>query len=199
MRFVTAAIAFKSTILQLDAGSIKDIDYGTNTRDQNMSLTFGVIEQNVTIKFYDRNKVVYGLFERKQDTKATLVIREYEDGELVDTDDYKVSDIEINEEGDQVTVRGVDATSILDTIDIGKNLIEDRSVHDLLTIFFSKLPETYTWDYFDDETSKMCHDIVAYSNWYRDDTLRNFLDKVCVLGLLRIYYKNGVFHVTRCI
>lgn len=189
----TAQINIRGVSYNLSQSQIKYIEFGTTTRDDNCALNFGVIEQNVTLKFYDPEQHFRRLVADGRDIVGTIIVFENNNT----NNSYEINNIEIDETCTQVTLKGIDATRILDDITISKSSIEDRTVQQLLEIFFGYLPEQYDWQYLDGETESLVAGIEIPNSWYRAGTLRQFLDKVCQVGFLNIYHMNSVFYVMR--
>lgn len=188
-----AIVNIGGTSFNLSQKQIKSIEFGTTTRDNECSLNFGVVEQNITLKFYDPNKYFSQLVSSGDDIEGTIITYE-NDGS---NNSYEINGIEIDDTCTQVTLKGIDATRILDEITIPKSSIETRTVQQLLEIFFSYLPEQYRWEYKDEEVKSIVSGITIPNSWYRAGTLREFLDKICVVGFLNIYHMNSVFYVMR--
>lgn len=186
-------INIQNTSISLSQDQIKSIDYGTTTRDDNCSLHFGVVEQNVALKFYDKDRSFYRLFSNGGTLEGTIIVFENNGS----SNSYEISDVEVDETATQVTLRGIDATKMLDNIIIPKSAIATRTIHQLLTIFFNYLPDNYRWEYLDAETESVAFGIVIPNSWYREGTLRQFLDKVCTVGFLNIFHMQNVFYVMR--
>ena len=134
-----ATINIQNSSINLTQDQIKSIDYGITTRDDNCALHFGVVEQNVSLKFYDSNRSFYRIFSNGGTLEGTIIVYE-SDGS---NNSYEISDVEIDETATQITLKGIDATKMLDNIIIPKSSIENRTIHQLLQIFFSYLPDNY--------------------------------------------------------
>ena len=194
MIFSSAAqVNIAGTSFNLSQSQIKSIEFGTTTRDNDCSLNFGVVEQNITLKFYDPDRYFSQIVASGDDVEGTIIVYENNDT----NNSYEINGIEIDDTCTQVTLKGIDATRILDDITIPKSSIEARTVQQLLEIFFSYLPEQYRWEYLDAETASLAAGIRIPNSWYRAGTLREFLDKVCVVGFLNIFHMNSVFYVMR--
>ena len=192
---VIVTVSLIGTSFQLSSKDLISVEFGTTTRDDNCSLSFGVVEQNVSIKFYDRSRGVAALISSGRQIKGNIVVEEYDpNNTIINTDSYMINDVSLNDSHTEVTLKGIDSTFVLDNIEIPKSTISSKTVHQLLTTFFSYLPG-YMWKYYDEETEAKATGIVTPTCWYRAGTLREFLDKVCVLGFLKIFYKNSIFYV----
>ena len=179
--------------LNLTQRQIKSIEFGTITRDTSCLPNFGVIEQNASVTFYDKDFKIYEELMKGNDLDGGFSIYESNGAAHV----YYLSDVSIDDTETQVTLTGVDSTKILQDIIVPKSSIMDRTVDDLLVEFFRYLPEDYKWSYYDKVTEQNAKHISIPNCWYREGNLRDFLEKICEVALLNIFFEDGIFYIMR--
>lgn len=197
---VKVTIAFDDEVVELGSNDIIEVSYSSNLMDSDLQMVPGICEQNATVKFFDYSKRIENRFASNDTTNATvtIIVRD-SNGNVVESRFYYSSTYDIDNDNDIVTINCIDSTKILKDITVPQALIATRTADDLLTIFFNYLPQDNQWEYYDEETKTRCQGITVPNSWYREDTLENFLNKICVLGLLRVFCVSNKFYVARCI
>ena len=192
---VLVTVTLSNTSFQLSPRDLISVNFGTVTRDDKCELSFGVIEQNVSLEFCDRERLVAHILRSGLEVSGNIVIQEVDENDnVLDTYSYSINDVDLTDDHTIVKLKGIDATSILDNVIIPRSHVTTKTAHELLTIFFSSLP-SFNWKYYDAYTEAKCRNLSTPRCWYREGTLREFLDKVCTLAFLKIFYKNSVFYV----
>lgn len=171
-----------------------------NLLDSNLAMRSGICEQYADVKVYDRNNTLHACAYRDMLTDDYKIsIYAFDDTtQLSHTlGTYYVSDWDISGSSTEVGISSTDISYIFDEINIPSIPIEDRSVDDMLRLFFG-YAQSVNWKYFDKDTEQYCKDISTPNNWFRAGTLRELLNKICALGMLRIYWYVNKFVVARC-
>lgn len=197
---IAVVVTFEDEFLNISTNDLISAEYSSNGMDAELSMNPGVCEQNATVKFYDYSKVVEQRFRSGENTDSTITINVLDNSDnIIESRFYYSSYYDIDNDNDIVTINCIDNTKILKEISVSKSLIQTRTADDLLKTFFNYLPTETTWEYYDNDTKTRCQSIVVPNSWYREGTLEEFLNKICVLGLLRIFCVSNTFYVMRCI
>lgn len=197
---VTVVVSFDNERLQLGSKELKEVVFPCNLMDADLSLSPGVCEQHASVSFYDRNKIIKERFTSGLSTEATVTISTYgSDGSLVESVSYTSADYKLENDDDYVTINCADRTRMFKDINVSRAPVEQRTVASLLETFFALLPLDSDWAYLDQETQSRCENIVVPDCWYTEGSLYDFLNKICVLGLLRIFCRSNKFFVARCV
>lgn len=176
------------------------INCSENLFDAQMQITPGICEQYANITVYDRGKLLH---ERAKSglltADYTLEISAIDDttSEQKELGTYIISEWGIYSNKSEVNITCRDKTYLFEKINIARSGIKDRTLHDLLDILFSQAPGM-PWMYDDNTTMQRCKNIVLPNNWYVASDLYTMLNKVCALGMLRIYWYIDTFIVGRC-
>lgn len=174
-----------------------------SSKDSDLTLNPGVIEQSATVEIYDKNDRFKkaAMFDTiNAFENASLVIYYVDDNnEYIQLGDYLISSIELNGDNDTVTINCYDITSQLNDIKIEQYAVADRTAHTLLSIIFNQFLNQTPWEYLDQETSNRCNWTVVYNSYMTNTNAREVLEMVCSLCMLTIFYKNGKFYVGSCL
>ena len=185
-------------IKNYDDNSILSLVCSENITDTNLTITPGICEQYAEIKIYDRDNYLHERAYGNKTDDAKLecyCIDESNTEHLLGT--YYASEWEVSGDDAVVRIKGRDKTYILDTVNIDALRRDgNKTLHQLITILFQNMHD-YAWQYLDNETQTRCSSIVIPDCWYGSSTLREALDKICYLGMLRIFFSNDVFYVGR--
>lgn len=172
---------------------IKQFKNSEQLMDTIFNINPTVLEQYAEITFKDK----YGEF--KQFAKEGLL------------SDNSEIDIYINDDlvgtylSESWNLRGGDSTVKLNCNDPSKSfdysyvkelVVKDRTLHELLELGFDI--DKSNWKYIDDDTAQYCKNFVAHNSWVYESTLREYFKKVCLIGLLRIYWYKDTFIIARC-
>lgn len=178
--------------------SILSLVCSNNLTDSNLSITPGVCEQYTELKIYDRDNYLHDRASGNDTMDAEVQciwIDAYGDEHTLGT--FFTSEWTIDGDNATVTIKGRDKTYILDTVSIpGLPRAGDKTLTDLIAILFEYMHD-YSWEFLDVETEDRCNNIILKDCWYTESTLRVVLDKICYVGMLRIFFRNGTFYVGR--
>lgn len=179
--------------------SIKSFECSENMFNSFTSVSPGIVSQYADILLYDR----YGQLRQMA---AEGLLGFDADVEIVAVDDknqslllgsFVVEDWEVTATKSTVTITCTDPSVNFDKIRIENIPVQDRTIDQMLSLLFSYVGN-FTWSYADWDTEYMCTHVITPDNWFKSDNLRNLLNKVCTLGMLRIYWTNKIFVVARC-
>lgn len=188
------------SIKELNDSNIVSFTCSENLTDANVSITPGICEQYADIKIYDRD----GYFHNKSmnstldEATVEIKIKDVTNNIVVDLGTYITSKWFIEGDNSIIDVRCKDTSFLLEYIMIPASEIADRNIKDFLDIIFNTLPN-FTFQFLDDETSSRCNQITVPNSWYNQTNLLELLNKVCSLGMLRMFYKQGTFYIARCL
>lgn len=183
---------------------IKSFLCSENITDSDLSIQPGVCEQYADVYLYDRtnflHEYVYGIDrqENKDEVKVSFWCGE-DLNNLTLMGTYYASSWDVNGDDNSIHIKCRDKTYLLDSITaepLPRN--GTKTCHQLLTRLFNEMHDCQ-WEYLDNETSSRCSNITIANCWYIGSTLRELLDKVCYLGMLRIFCINDVFYVGRSV
>lgn len=180
-------------------GDIIDIICSENAFDSQMTIQPGLCEQYADLKLYDRTNDLHYLAQAGkllQDYSVSVNIIDTETEETTCIGSYVVSDWDINSNNSVVKVSCRDISYILSKLNFIPTVIRNRSVHDMLLTVFNQ--SKFNWRYIDDETRVYCENIVTPNSWFKEGDLATVLQKICYLGMLRIYWYQNMFIVMRC-
>lgn len=171
-----------------------------NLFDSAMQIRPGVCEQYASIDIYDRYGVLHSMFIREELTKTNQVnIYAIDDSEqksyLLGT--YNVTAGEAEHDSNIVSFDCKDVTYLFESIQIDALYVHKRSCHALLNRLFDAV--NMPWRYIDAQTETMCKNIQTPNSWSMTDQASKILEKICTLGMLRIYWYIDAFIVARCI
>lgn len=171
-----------------------------NLLDSNLSIQPGICEQYADITVYDRDNMLHTCAYNDilvDDYKVVIYALNDATHDQYTLGTYYVSDWDINGSSTEVGISSIDISYIFDKINVPAVSIKDRTVDDMLTLFFGYAQDV-NWKYFDDETAEYCKSISTPNSWFRAGTLRELLNKICAIGMLRIYWHINKFIVARC-
>ena len=165
-----------------------------NLLDSDLQINPGICEQYADIEIYDRGNVFHNLAQEgflDGDVDVSINTDEYVLGIYIASD----WDIEIDNSVVGITCR--DRSYLFEKILIQRADIAQRTIDDLLNILFSQT--NIAWNYLDDETQTRCQSITIPNNWFAASDLKTLLDKICSLGMLRMYWSLNTFYVGRAV
>lgn len=172
---------------------IKNFKCSEQLMDTIFNINPTVIEQYAEITFKDKYK------EFKRLAKEELLsdnseVDIYLGDELIGT--YLTESWDLQGSNTSVSLNCNDPSKAFDNSYIKELKMEDRTLHKLLSIGFAV--DKLNWKYIDKDTQQYCEEFVAHNSWVYESTLREYFKKVCLIGLLRIYWFKDTFIVARC-
>lgn len=185
-------------VANYDDNSILTFNCSENMTDSNLNVTPGVCEQYSEISLYDRSNFLHErAYEGKtDDAKIECYFIDNEGTETI-LGTYYSSEWNIDGDNKVVKVKGRDKTYILDGVSIpGLDRNGTKTLHQLITLLFQNMHD-YAWAYLDEDTRTRCNAISIPNCWFNTSSLRDILDKICYLGMLRIFFLNDIFYVGR--
>lgn len=180
--------------------SIVSFTCSENLTDANVSIMPGVCEQYANITIYDRDNFFHekALSNSLDNARVEVNIKDIQNESLIDLGTYIVSTWHIEGDNSVIEVQCKDTSFLFEYIVIPESEIATRSVLDFLQLIFGSLPD-FTYAFFDDETRVRCSQIDVPNSWYNQTNLLELLNKVCYLGMLRMFYKDGTFYIARSV
>lgn len=179
---------------------LKSVSNSENLFDSQMQIVPGICEQYADVQVYDRAGVLRNLALSNEltpdHTLSIVAIDDTDDTEYV-LGDYIISDWNFDGISSTVGISCRDKSYLFEKINIERAMIADRTLHDLLTIMFAQAAGM-PWKYQDTETQERCKAITVPNSWYHASDLYTMLNKLCALGMLRIYWYINAFIVGRC-
>lgn len=173
-------------------------DNSENSFDSQMQITPGICEQYIDIQLYDRSGVLRAFARSgKLTPDYTISITALDNDDIYEMGNYIVSEWSLSSTSSVVGVSGRDKSYLFEKINTKRSTIADRTLDDLIVILFAQASNV-PWRYQDAETQERCQSILIPNNWYLASNLYTMLDKICALGMLRIYWFIDAFIIGRC-
>lgn len=179
---------------------LKSVANSENLLDSQMQVTSGICEQYADVSVYDR----YGVLRKfaltnKLTPDHVLSISAIDDanGFSYEMGSYIISDWNFDSISSTVGITCRDKSYLFEKINIERSVIADRTLDELINILFAQA-SGMSWRYQDSETQARCKAIVIPNSWYQASDLYTMLNKICALGMLRIYWYIDAFIVGRC-
>ena len=183
-----------------DGKDLQSVSLSENLFDSQMQIVPGICEQYADIKVYDRNNVLRKLAANNKlhsDYLVNILAIDDTNAATHQMGTYIVSDWNFDGISSNVGITCRDKSYLFEKIDIERSTIADRTLDELLNILFSQA-SNLPWKYQDDDTRAWCASIHVPNSWYLASDLYTMLNKVCALGMLRIYWYVNAFVVGRC-
>lgn len=180
--------------LTLTGTDLLNFKCSENLLDSDLQINPGICEQYADIEIYDRGNVFHDLAQEgflDDDVDVSINTDNYALGIYIASD----WDIEIDNSVVGITCR--DRSYLFEKILIQRADIAQRTIDDLLNILFSQA--NIAWNYLDNETQTRCQSITIPNNWFAASDLKTLLDKICSLGMLRMYWSLNTFYVGRAV
>lgn len=179
--------------------TLKELVCSENTFNSQAYVCPGIVEQYANIKVYDRYQYLHSLAEEESLLEGALVKIAVvdENDEERSLGSFVVDAYVISAVSSEVQINCKDPSETFSTIYVENLPVKDRSVDDMLTLAF-KYASSYTWKYVDAETAQYCKKIKTPNSWFESGTLQDLFNKICNLGMLRIYWYDNSFVVARC-
>ena len=195
---ITSISPFYSSIFAGD--TLISFECSENSYDTSMSLRPGICEQYADVKVYDATNALHNLALHNvldYDCQVTIRIQNDKSEEYTDIGTYVVNEWEIDANSSEVTILCHDKSYLFEKIDIQRTTVNTRTLNDFIHILFEQA-RGMSWKYADEDTRERCLGIEIVNSWYRESDLRTMLDKICAVGLLRIYWYLDTFIIARC-
>ena len=198
-----AQIKFKfedNTEKVIKDNSIVSFTCSENLTDANVSITPGVCEQYANITIYDRDNFFHlrAMNNTLDGANVEVKIKDVQNDETIDLGSYVASKWHIEGDNSVIEVQCKDTSFLFDYIVIPNSEIETRTIMQFLDLIFSSLPD-FTYEFLDNDTRVRCTQISVPNSWYNQTNLLDLLNKVCYLGMLRMFYKQGTFYIARSV
>jgi hypothetical protein len=177
---------------------LKSVENSEQLFDSQMQISPGLIEQYADIVIYDRDNSIHTLAKEaklSEEFKVTVEAID-QDGNTQTIGSYITYDWDVESNKSEISLQCTDNSGQLDVIYIDTIDLKTRTVDDLLTLIFSTA--AVFWEYIDSTTKTYCQSISIPNNWWYKSTARELLDKVCILGQLRVYSYLNTFVIARC-
>lgn len=191
-------------VFEADGSQLISFTCSENIMNSELSLETGIVEQYANIEIYDkdgylRKKGLQGMLQKDQYVSLIAID---DNGWSANTEvplgDYLTEEWQAENNNSIIKITCRDTSYRFDKINIPRATIADRNLDDLLNTLFSNVPNV-TWVYLDDATRTRCEGIAITNSWYYASDLKTLLNKICAVGMLRIYYNNKTFYVGRVI
>ena len=183
-----------------DGTNLIKYDCSENLFDSNMQIKAGICEQYADIEVYDRSGILHEFAQEEilgNEQNVTITAIDDDTNEQWVLGTYLVTDWDVPSTSSRINITSKDNTMTLDRLYVQMLPIKTRTVDELLQLCFAQLKNT-SWRYIDEDTAGYCRTIVTPNSWCYTDTLLNTLIKVCLLGMLRIYWYIDSYVVARC-
>ena len=171
-----------------------------NLYDSSMNLQPGICEQYADVTVYDRHGILRDAALKtsyKPSGSVTLEAIDTETGMVTVLGEYGLKKWDIQSTSAEISITCGDKSTILDSINLPDSTVETRTVDQMLQTVFVQAGGL-TWSYLSAADQTHCNNITVPNSWFYSGTLREVLEKICNVGLLRIYWKQSAFLVARC-
>lgn len=187
--------------LRFSGKDIYNFTCSENSMDSKLSLTPGIVEQYADIELYDRQGTLRQIIgEGKLDDVAQCKINIY----AVDQEtsyflgSYRVKNWEAQTSAARVSITCDDVFASFENIEVPAISIQTRTLDEWINIMFNYANIT-SWRYANTSTEQMCKNITLYNSWAKPGNLYEFINKICAIGLLRMYYFEGQFIIMQLV
>lgn len=180
--------------------SLMNFRCSQNMMDGDLLPNPGICEQYADINLYDVNNILhYRALNGEITNEETIYVQLIDDfQESQDLGTYQVYEWAIDSNTSDVQINCRDLSFRFDKINVSRAQLATRTIDDLLQLLFTEGSEL-PWGYLDNETAIRCTSILIPNNWWLETNLKTVLEKICSLGMLRIYWYFDQFYVGRCI
>ena len=179
---------------------IKQVICSENSTDSQLTIDPGVVEQYAEISVHDRNRVMFKANEADQLVKELRVKVDAIDDVTATTyelGEYNASEYEFDPDILQVRIVCNDPVHLLDSVLVEAVPVTTRSVDEMLRYAF-QLANGAVWGYDSNETQEYCKNIKTPDSWFYTGSVLAFLRKICIVGMLRVYWSVNQYVVRRC-
>lgn len=182
-----------------DLNDLISVTYSENLFNSQLQIQPGICEQYADIQLYDRNGALHAQADRRalnEDYSVTIIVIDDDTNKREIDGVYLVSDWEVSGTSNTVIINCNDQSRIFDKINIEITSVKTRTVDDMLNECFALCK--VAWKYIDNDTQTYCESIKTPNCWFYKGTAQQILNKICRLGMLRIYWYVDSFVVARC-
>lgn len=179
---------------------IVSFECSENLFDKQLLIRAGICEQFADLKIYDRTNVLHEFAMQEilvADQQVTITAIDDVNSKTYVLGSFFVNNWDVQSTDSTVGISCKDTSLTFDKIYVSAMEVQTRTVDDMLISIFAQLKNN-NWQYIDDATATYCKSISTPNNWFYTDTLMSTLIKVCLLGMLRIYWYIDTFIVARC-
>lgn len=182
-----------------DLNDLISITYSENLFNSQLQIQPGICEQYADIQLYDRDGILHELADKRalnEDYSVTITVVDDDTNKRSIDGVYLVNDWEVYGTSNTVIINCNDLSRIFDKINIEITAVKTRTVDDMLNECFNLCK--VSWRYIDDDTQTYCENIKTPNCWFYKSTALQTLNKICRLGMLRVYWYIDSFIVARC-
>ena len=164
-----------------------------NELDAHLAIQPGICEQYTDIEFCDRDRLIRQLANLNllDACEAQLWCAHEQNTTLLGR--YVASCWNLQANHHRVVFEGTDESVRFADINLPASDIRDRTLVQMLDEVFGIAGAP--WQAATDKTQRILEDTLTPNCWFKAGTLRERLDKICLLGFLRVYYDKGTFYV----
>lgn len=178
---------------------IESCEWSEASFDAQMTITPGIVEQYADIVIYDRDGNLHN-YAQDNDSGSSehkVTVHSHDGDQSILQGAYIITSWDIPGDSSKIKLLCSDLSPSLDKINIKSFPVANRTVDDMLTFLFVRAGNL-PWKYQNSDISSECKSIATPDSWFVPCTLLQLLNKICVLGLLRIYWDTNSFVVARC-
>ena len=182
-------------------GELIEFNNSLNSKDPNLSVAPGIIEQYASIRLYDRDNTfrdaaILDSVDIFKDAKVTFYASM--DDEDVKIGSYIIDSIKMQMDNNEVQIQCVDKSDKLSSIKIEEYPVADRTADDLLNIVFQDFIGE-NWIYLDSETENNCKNTLIPNSFMNSTNAREVLQAICSVAMVNIWYDTDNFVVGGCL
>ena len=172
---------------------IQSVTFASQLMDTSFNITPAVVEQYARLVLIDRSGIITNIAE-SADMAKDLKVMLYIDNVLKYT--YLTSIWDIQAESSKITLECNDPSKKLANCQISATGISSRSLYELFQIAFTFTG--YTFEAIDNETEAYLHSMIVKNSFTILQTSLELINKLCVVGFLRVFWDKNIFKIARC-
>lgn len=177
---------------EFTSNNFKKVKFASQAFDTTYDINPCVVEQYAEIVFKDKNNFIRNLVKEGQLSKDMWVFV-YVNNVLLNT--YLTSSWDIQAQDTTITLHCNDPVKKLENTLVEPLGIAMRTFSSLLSYAFSFTQYRCTYD----DLGFVGGNLIVYNSYIELQTVLEFLNKLCILGFIRIYWHINTFKVMRCI
>lgn len=174
-------------------GFIKEIKYSNQLMDTTFDINPTIIEQYAEIVFRDKNHTIYDLVVNGTLTND-LKVFVYVDNILYQT--YLTSSWDVQAQSSTITLHCNDETKKLENKQTQLINVQNRTLKQLVQYGFTWAG--YSWQSETADVDSVLSSIVIPDSYVVYQDILTYLNKLCLVGFLRIFWNKNKFIVARC-